>query len=102
MAKKRARKASGKFQGDDPATEANEAFVEAETPKAKAKPKGKGFRACDGPSTAYRDGPDGTIEVMDVVTGWIPAGWTDTPANCENPKGNHVEVAKTDPANWQR
>lgn len=96
MAKKRARKASGKFKADDPATEANEAFVEEKPSK-----KSKGFRACDGPSTAYRDGPDGTIQVMDVVTGWIPAGWTDTPAKCKN-DGAHVKIARNDPANWSR
>jgi hypothetical protein len=39
MAKKRARTASGHYVADDPKTETNEAWVDEETPKRKAKQK---------------------------------------------------------------
>ncbi len=78
----RAHKDNGTFQADDPKTPKNEAY---------------GTQICDGPSTGYRDGPDGTIEVMDLPTGWLPGGWVDTPAKCKN-DGDHVKVKPYDPA----
>lgn len=53
----------------------------------------KGFtKVVDGPTTGYRDGKDGVIEVATFADGWIPDGWKDTPAECKNNGGKHVEV----------
>jgi len=70
----------------------------AKTPaKARAATKrrapGKGaWQAEHFPTTAYRDGPDNTIEVLDSDDGAIPSSdWVDTPARCKN-TGDHVKV----------
>jgi hypothetical protein len=66
-------------------------------PKNKAKrktpAKGKGaWQAEHFPTSAYRDGPDNTIEVLDSDDGAIPSSdWVDTPAKCKN-TGDHVKV----------
>jgi len=48
-----------------------------------------------GPTTAYRDGEDGKVEVLDCPDGRIPKGWHDTPAKCDNCDGKtHPEYVK--------
>jgi len=49
----------------------------------------KGFMASDGPTTGYRNGPKGVVEMMDFKDGWIPKGWFDSPIACSNCTGDH-------------
>lgn len=44
---------------------------------------------CVGPTTGYRDGVDGVVEVMSFLDGWLSHGWFDTPSKCENYTGSH-------------
>lgn len=49
----------------------------------------------NGPTTAYRDAPDGKVERKHCADGIIPKGWFDTPANCENCDGmSHPEYVE--------
>ena len=56
--------------------------------------KDKGLQAATGPTSGYRDGPDGIIETADFLDGWLPEGWVDTPAKCRNKvkHGDYVKV----------
>ena len=85
--KARAHDEDGKFTPDDPKTPENEAYKAENAPQnVKAAPEvAKGARqAKHAPTTVYRDGTDGTIEHLECVDGMIPAGWHDSPADCEN------------------
>lgn len=55
----------------------------------------KGRQACDGPTTGYRDAPDGKVERRAFNDGWLPEGWHDTPADCDNCDGeSHPEYVE--------
>ena len=55
-------------------------------------------RIADGPTTAYRDGPDGVVHVLDCPDGCIPPDWHDSPAACANCDGkSHPSYVKVDP-----
>jgi hypothetical protein len=58
----------------------------------------QGKQICDGPSTGYRDGPKNTIQVLDLPTGFLPAGWAETWAKCKNHKdGTKPTFVKAEP-----
>lgn len=84
----RAHNEDGTFKADDPATPENEAFVKAlkSSPIQKTKVS-KGRHICNGETTGYRDGKDGTVETCTFPDGWLPEGWHDTPADCNNCDG---------------
>lgn len=49
----------------------------------------------NGPTTAYRDAPDGKVERKNCLDGRIPNGWFDTPAKCSNCDGmSHPEYVE--------
>lgn len=50
----------------------------------------KGFMSSNGPTTGYRNGPKGVVEMMNFNDGWIPEGWVDNPIDCSNCTGSHV------------
>lgn len=55
----------------------------------------KGFQASDGPTTGYQDAPDGKVMRKSFADGWIPEGWHDTPAKCDNCDGkSHPEYVE--------
>jgi hypothetical protein len=110
--RKRAHKPNGTFNADNPKTPENEAYVpqvakvvdssfndEVLEPKSTATltvKVGKGQQICDGPTTGYRDGPDGTIETANFKDGWLPGGWHDNPAKCSQSDGEHCEYVKVE------
>lgn len=49
-----------------------------------------GFQACNGPTTGYRNGAAGVIELKDFADGWIPSGWFGNPIDCSNCTGSHA------------
>ena len=73
--------------------EAPMAKTPTKTRAATKRTSGKGaWQAKYFPTSAYRDGPDNTIEVLDSDDGAIPSSdWVDTPAKCKN-TGDHVKV----------
>ena len=44
----------------------------------------KGRRAEHYPTTAYKDGENGVVLTLECPDGWIPEGWHDSPADCDN------------------
>jgi len=95
QARKRTHEPNGTFMADDPATPQNEAFgVEAPKPAIKI-PATEGKQACKGPTTGYRDAADGKVERKTFNDGYLPGGWHDTPADCENCDGmSHPEYVE--------
>lgn len=52
----------------------------------------------NGPTTGYRDGPNGTVHVADFPDGRRLDGWHDNPAKCDNCDGiEHPEYVKVKP-----
>lgn len=62
-----------------------------------AMPKPKGHQAKHFPTTVYRDGENGTIERLNCDDGWIPDGWHDSPSDCENCPGHHINYVQVKP-----
>lgn len=52
--------------------------------------EGFGFQACNGPTTGYRNGSAGVVEVRDFASGWIPEGWFGNPSDCSHCTGSHA------------
>lgn len=50
----------------------------------------EGTRVCDGPTTGYRNGPNGVVEMMGFKDGVLPAGWFDNPIHCSHCTGSHA------------
>ena len=65
-------------------------------PKPEKNPP-KRVKVCDGPTTGYRDADGGKVERRDFADGWLPGGWHDTPAKCENCDGkSHPEYLEAE------
>jgi hypothetical protein len=50
----------------------------------------KAIKICDGPTTGYKDGPDGVVNVKSFKNGWLPGDWFDNPVHCANCTGHHA------------
>lgn len=52
-------------------------------------------KSADGPTTGYRDAKDGNVETREFLDGFLPNGWHDTPAKCNNCDGkSHPKYVK--------
>ena len=50
----------------------------------------EGTQICDGPTTGYRNGPNGVVETRDFKDGFLDAGWFDNPIHCSHCTGSHA------------
>jgi hypothetical protein len=82
--RKRAHEPNGTFTADNPSTPENEAYEVT-----------KGKQVANGPTTGYRDAADGKVERKSFNDGWLPDGWHDSPARCDNCNGyEHPEYVE--------
>lgn len=67
----------------------------AEEAPGEAAPEVGWRKIADGPTTAYRDGPNGVVDALSCEDGHIPPGWHDDPRECSNcPENAHPTYRK--------
>lgn len=81
-----------------PRTPSSNAPLAVTSPRVVTPDPAQATPIANGPTTGYRDGPNGTVETANFQDGVLPDGWLDSPAKCDNCDGMaHPDYVRVEP-----